>query len=84
VLDAGEAGDGTPAHPLSRRIRRDEIGMLRLELFELVEQPVELFVGDLGRVVDVVLLFVVPNQRAQPVDAREECRGLRDGPLPIA
>jgi hypothetical protein len=54
--------------------------MLRLELFELVEQRVEFFVGDLGGVVDVVLLFVVTDKRAEPVDFRE--RG--GAQLPIA
>ena len=44
-------------------------GMLRLERLELVQQPVELFVGNLGVVVDVVALFVVADRAAQLVDA---------------
>ena len=37
--------------------------MLGLELLELVQQRVELVVGDLGLVVDVVALFVVADLR---------------------
>ena len=35
--------------------------MLRFEPLELVQQPIELLVGDLGIVVDVVALFVMPD-----------------------
>jgi hypothetical protein len=38
--------------------RRDEIGILGLELLELVQQAIELLVGDFGRSVDVITLFM--------------------------
>ena len=44
-------------------------GMLRLERLELVQQRVELVVGDLGIVVDVVALFVMPDRVAELRDA---------------
>ena len=39
--------------------------MLRLELLELVQQPIELLVRDLRIVVDVVALFVMADGVAQ-------------------
>jgi hypothetical protein len=38
--------------------------MFRLEPFQLVQQAVELLVGDLGRVVDVIPFFVVADALA--------------------
>ena len=43
--------------------------MLGLERLELVQQAIELLVGDLGVVVDVVALFVVADRVAQLADA---------------
>ena len=51
-----------PGHPLGRRIGRDEIRMRRFELLELVEQAIELFVGDFGGVLNVVELLVTANR----------------------
>jgi hypothetical protein len=45
--------------------------MLGLQRLELVQQAVELLVGDLGLVVDVVALFVVTDPCAKLGDARE-------------
>ena len=70
VLDRREALDRPPADALRRRIGGDEIRMLRLEPLELVQQPIELLVGDLGIVVDVVALFVMPDGIAQLARAR--------------
>ncbi len=58
VLDRVEAFDGTSGNALRRRIDGDEIGVVGLELLELVQQRVELRVGDLGIVVDVIALFM--------------------------
>ena len=69
VLDRGEALGRAARHPLGRRVGRDEIRVLRLERLELVQQAVELLVGNLGVVLDVVALFVVPDRAAQLVDA---------------
>ena len=84
VFDGREALDRAAGDALRRRIGGDELGMLRLEPLELVQQAVELLVGDLGIVVDVVALFVVPDRVAQLVDAmsrhvsaRVECASTR-------
>ena len=69
VLDGREAVDRPPGDALRRRIGRDEIGMLGLELLELVQQPIELLVGDLRIVVDVVALFVMADRVAKLADA---------------
>ena len=65
MLDGREALDGTAGDALGRRIGRDEIGMLASSALELVQQRVELVVGDLGLVVDVVALFVVADLVAE-------------------
>ncbi len=69
VLDRGEALGDAPAHALCRRIRRDEAWMRRLEPFELMQQVVEFLVGNLRRALNVVELFVAPNQLPKVVDA---------------
>ena len=43
--------------------------MLCFEPLELVEQPIERFVGDLRLVVDVVALFVVADRLTKLADA---------------
>ena len=43
--------------------------MLRLETLELVQQPIELLVGNLRVVVDVVALFVMPDGVTKLPDA---------------
>jgi hypothetical protein len=45
--------------------------MLRLEALELVKQPVEVLVGDLRRIVNVVPLLVMADLLAELVDAIE-------------
>ena len=47
--------------------------MLRFEPLELVQQPVELFVGDLRVVVDVVALFVMADRVTQLAEALFRC-----------
>ena len=86
VLDRLESFDRPAGDALGRRVGRDEIGMLRLEPLELVQQPIELLVGDLRVVVDVVALFVVADVVAKLSDAGEGIRSLarfaaRDSPL---
>ena len=65
----GEAFGDAAADALGRRVGGDEIGMLGFELLELVQQPIELLVRNLGLVVDVVALFVVPDGLAKCRDA---------------
>ena len=65
MLDRDETLDGTPGNALCGGIGSDQLGVGRLEALELVQQPVELLVGDLRIVVDVVALFVVANRLAQ-------------------
>ena len=69
MLDRLEALDRTPGDALSRRVRRDEVGVLRLDPLELVQQPIELLVGNLRLVVNVVALFVMPDGVTQLFDA---------------
>ena len=79
VLDGVKAFDRAACHALRRRVGRDELRMLRFNPLELVEQPIELLVGDLGVVVDVVALFVMPDRIAQlaksPFDAHQKPAG---------
>jgi hypothetical protein len=65
MFNRREALNRPAGHALRRRIGGDEIRVLGLERFELVQQAIELFVGDLGRVMDVIPLLVVPDEIAQ-------------------
>jgi hypothetical protein len=69
VLDGVETLDGPAGDALRRRIARDQVGVLLLETLELVQEAIELFVGDLGRVVYVVLLFVMADGDTKRGDA---------------
>ena len=69
MLDGREALRRAAGDALGRRIGGDEIGMLGLERLELVQKPIEFFVGDLRIVVDVVALFVVADESAKFGDA---------------
>jgi hypothetical protein len=68
VLDGRKSELHPAADASRRRILADEIGMLRLEADELLHQGVELAVGDLRSVQDVVALFVVPDLAAELFD----------------
>ena len=74
VLDRLETFDRAAADALCRRVGRDEIRVLRFEPLELVQQRIELLVGDLGVVVDVVALFVMPDGVAELGEARLDGR----------
>jgi hypothetical protein len=65
VDDGGEALGGLLADPLRRRFGRHELGEAGLEVAELAHEAVELRVGDLGVVIDVVLALVVEDLPAQ-------------------
>ncbi len=54
-----QLGDGLAADPLSRRVGRDEPGVLCLQRSKLVQQRVVLVVADLRIVEDVVPVVVV-------------------------
>jgi hypothetical protein len=69
VIDGLEAFDWTAGDALGRRVVGDEMGVLLLEALELVQQPIELLVRDLGLVLNVVTLFVIPNGVTQRPDA---------------
>ena len=56
------------AHALRRRIGRDQLRMLGLELLQLVHQAVEFGVADLGIVEHVVAVLVVADLVAQRFD----------------
>ncbi len=60
---------GAAADALGRRIGGDEIGMIALEILQLAQERVELGVGDLRVLVDVVALFVMADLLAKLFDA---------------
>jgi hypothetical protein len=64
----GEAGQGLAAYALGRGVGRDQLGVFGLNALELAHEHVEGGVGDLGRVEDVVLVFVMANLVAQFFD----------------
>jgi hypothetical protein len=55
-------------HPLRRRIRRDQLGMLRLQRLQLAHQRVIFGVGDLRRIQRMVQVFVMPELLAKSLD----------------
>jgi hypothetical protein len=59
VADLRQRRDGLAADPLRRRVRRDELGVRRLDRAQLVEQRVVFVVADLGVVEDVVAVAVM-------------------------
>src|SRR2546428_2527783 len=70
VSDPGEGVGGRTPHSLCRRVRRDQLRVLRLQLDQLAEERVVLRVGDLGMVEHVVLPVGSIDQTAQLQDAR--------------
>ena len=76
VLDGGEAVDRLAGDPLGGGVLGDEVRMRRLQRLQLVEEPVELRVGDRRRVFDVVEVLVVADLGAQ---FRDLLRGLLAG-----
>src|SRR5208283_2618784 len=55
-------------HALRRRVRHDELSMLRLQPFQLVHERVKLRVGNFGGVQHVVAILVVPDFFAKGFD----------------
>src|SRR4051812_3638214 len=87
MLDGREAFGGTSGDALGGRIRRDEIRVLGFDPFELVQEAIELLVGDLRGVVDVVAFLVVADLIAQLGQALLyglRSHAAREAPLPIA
>ena len=68
VHNGFESLDGTAGDAPGRGIRGDEVRVIGFELLELVQQRVERFVRDFGRVVNVVALLVMPNGIAKLLD----------------
>ena len=50
-----------PAHPLGRRLRRHQLRMLCLDLFQGIHQLVIRSIADLGIVEHIVTVLVVTN-----------------------
>ncbi len=74
-----KSGARLAAHALRRRIRRDQLGMLRFERLELIHQLVVAGVGNLRIIQDVVEVIVPVNIVAQALDflSRRARRGFR-------
>ena len=79
MSDLGEGVGGRTPDPLRRRVRRDQLRILRLELDQLAEQRIVLGVGDLGMVEHVVLPIRAIDQPAQLEDARLRLLDILDG-----
>jgi hypothetical protein len=59
MLDLDETVGRSSARPQRGRIRCDPVRVLRFDLFELVQQPVELQVADDRRIQDVIAIIVL-------------------------
>ena len=70
VLDLLELLERRAAHALGRRVRREQLGVLALEVAQLAQQRVVLGVADLRVVEDVVAVVVVLELPPQLVGAR--------------
>ena len=79
VLDLRELVGGGCTDPAGRRVVAGELGMLLLESFQLVEQPVVLGVRHLRVVEDVVAVVVVVQQLAQ-LGGALDLRGRQEAP----
>jgi hypothetical protein len=77
VADLRQRRDRLAADALRRRVRRDELGVRRLDRAQLVEQRVVFVVADLGVVEDVVAVAVVVQLVAQLGGARLDRRAQR-------
>ena len=69
MLDLRKGLRGPAGHTLCRGVWRDEFWMLGLEPLQLFQERIELDVGDLGVVEDVVALLVVPDLLTQLAQA---------------
>ncbi len=76
MADGGEAVEGFPPDALGRGIGRDQARIGRFEGLELLDQGVELGVGDLRIALDVVFLLVMEDLGPEAPDAG---RGLLQG-----
>ncbi len=65
VLDGGQRRERLAAHPLGRRVRRHQLGVLLLERLELAEERVVGLVRDLRPIEHVVQVLVLPQLLAQ-------------------
>ena len=64
----GQLIDGRIANPLRGALGRDQIGMRRFKLPQLLKQPVVVEVADDGRRLDVVAAIVFADLLPQPLD----------------
>ena len=77
VLNSRKTRRHTSAHALRWRIGCGEIRMCRFKVGQLPHEGVELIVGDLWCVEDVIALFVVANEDAQVLDPVGRRHGAR-------
>ena len=69
VRDGLESLDHAAPNPLRRRIGRDQLGVVRFQPLELMQQLIELLVRDFRIVMNVVALFVTSDGIAQLAEA---------------
>ncbi len=71
MFDRRETLGGSAGDALGWRVRGNQVRVVGFELLELVQQLVELRVGYLWCVEDVVAVFVVPDGLAELLDTFE-------------
>jgi hypothetical protein len=76
VLNRRESFGRAAADALGWRVECNEIRVIALERLELFQQRIELGVGDLRRLMNVILIFVMPDQFAQFDDAGGGIQGV--------
>ena len=74
MLDLRESVNRLAANLVSRTVRRIEFGMLSLDLFQLLEQPIEFEIRNLRLGLDVIQPIVPPNLGPQFFDFRLQSR----------
>ena len=68
MRDRMQLRDRAIADPLRGAVGRDQLGMLRFELLEPLEQPIVLSIVNLGRRLDVVFVIVMADLLAELFD----------------
>ena len=68
MLHLLKLAQGLPAHALGRGVGRDELRVLRLQLFKPLHEHVKVIVGDDGRVLHIVKAAVIIDLPAELVD----------------
>ena len=66
MLHLGKAGQRCRAHPLGRRVGRDQLRVRRLQCLQLTQQPVILRIRNRWLIEHIVIVVVLLDGLAQP------------------